>query len=146
MRAWFSPWSCFAFSSPGWLDWSISPFGRATWPSFLGHTSYAVVAVQVAFMGGLALGNAWFGVKADSSPNPLALYGWLGWDRRLCLAFPTYTFCHEAFVGLARHGQPGSSGLLALKFVFSFLTILCPTVLMGATFPVLTRFITRAPF
>ncbi|MEK7676832.1 MAG: fused MFS/spermidine synthase [Verrucomicrobiota bacterium] len=113
---------------------------------FLGHTSYAVVAVLVAFMGGLALGNAWFGVKADSSPKPLALYGWLEIGIGVyALAFPTYyTFCHEAFVGLARHGQPGSSGLLALKFVFSFLTILCPTVLMGATFPVLTRFITRA--
>lgn len=113
---------------------------------FLGHTGYAVVAVLVAFMGGLALGNAWFGVKADRSPKPLALYGWLEIGIGLyALVFPTYyTFCHEAFVGLARHWQPGSSGLLALKFVFSFLTILCPTVLMGATFPVLTKFITRA--
>ena len=31
---------------------------------FLGHTSYAVVAVLVAFMGGLAIGNAAFGVWA----------------------------------------------------------------------------------
>ena len=44
---------------------------------FLGHTSYGVVAVLVAFMGGLALGNAWFGVKADRTSKPLALYGWL---------------------------------------------------------------------
>ena len=41
---------------------------------FLGHTSYAVVAVLVAFMGGLALGNVWFGTRADRSHRPLALY------------------------------------------------------------------------
>src|SRR5437867_4419654 len=44
---------------------------------FLGHTSYAVVAVLVAFMGGLALGNIWLGTRADRSPRPLAFYGWL---------------------------------------------------------------------
>src|SRR5262245_49995597 len=44
---------------------------------FLGHTSYAVVAVLVAFMGGLAIGNAAFGIWADKSTKPLALYGWL---------------------------------------------------------------------
>src|SRR6185436_9259758 len=44
---------------------------------FLGHTSYAVVAVLVAFMGGLALGNAWLGGRADRTRKPLALYAWL---------------------------------------------------------------------
>src|SRR5439155_23328335 len=43
---------------------------------FLGHTSYAVVAVLVAFMGGLAIGNAAFGVWAVKTSKPLAVYGW----------------------------------------------------------------------
>jgi spermidine synthase len=113
---------------------------------FLGHTSYAIVAVLVAFMGGLALGNAWFGIRADQSPRPLALYGWLEIGIGVyALIFPLYyAFCHEAFVSLARHLQPASTGLLALKFGFSLLTILIPTFLMGATFPVLAKFVTRS--
>ena len=113
---------------------------------FLGHTSYAVVAVLAAFMGGLAIGNAWFGVRADRSSQPLAFYAWLEIGIAVyALIFPAYyTHCHDAFIGLARHVHPGSSGLLALKFAFSLLAILLPTILMGATFPVLTRFVTRS--
>jgi spermidine synthase len=113
---------------------------------FLGHTSYAVVAVLVAFMGGLALGNAWFGIRADRSEKPLALYGWLEIGiGAYAVLFPAYyAFCHDSFIFLARKWHPGPDGLLALKFGFSFLTILLPTFLMGATFPVLTKFVTRA--
>jgi spermidine synthase len=113
---------------------------------FLGHTSYAVVAVLVAFMGGLALGNAWFGARADRTARPLALYGWLEIGIGLyAIFFPSYySLCHESFVYLARHWPSAGVGLLALKFVFSFLTILLPTFLMGATFPVLTKFVTRS--
>lgn len=113
---------------------------------FLGHSSYAVVAVLVAFMAGLALGNAWFGARADESKRPLAIYAWLEIAIGIyALAFPAYySFCHDAYLELARSMQPGSSGLLASKFLFSFALILLPTVLMGATFPVLTRFVTRS--
>src|SRR5436190_8370130 len=72
---------------------------------FLGHTSYAVVAVLVAFMGGLALGNAWLGARADRSPRPLRLYACLEIGIGVyALAFPAYySFCHWAFIALARH-------------------------------------------
>ncbi|MBM3831719.1 MAG: methyltransferase [Verrucomicrobia bacterium] len=115
---------------------------------FLGHTSYAVVAVLVAFMGGLALGNAWFGMRADRATKPLAVYGWLEIGIGIyALVFPVYyRLCHEGFIGLARqlHLESGTNGLLVLKFGFSFLTILLPTFMMGATFPVLTKFVTRS--
>ena len=113
---------------------------------FLGHTSYAVVAVLVAFMAGLALGNAWFGARADRTQRPLAIYAWLEIGIGLyAVAFPTYYgLCHDAFIGLARRLQPGSGSLLFLKFGFSFLLVLLPTVLMGATFPVLVRYVTRS--
>lgn len=113
---------------------------------FLGHTSYAVIAVLVAFMGGLAIGNAWLGAKADRAAKPLALYGWLEIGIAVyAVVFPTYYgVCHLAFVGLARHFEPGSGAVTLLKFLFSLATVLFPTTLMGATFPVLTRFVTRA--
>lgn len=113
---------------------------------FLGHTSYAIVAVLVAFMGGLAVGNAWFGRRADRSRKPLGIYAWLEIGIGLyAIAFPAYySLCHDAFIGWVRSFDPGPTALLAVKFLFSFLLILLPTVLMGATFPVLTRFITRS--
>jgi spermidine synthase len=113
---------------------------------FLGHTSYAVVAVLVAFMGGLALGNAWIGRYADRVPRPLALYAWLEFAIALyAVLFPYYfEFCRDAYIPLARRFAEGSTALLALKFAFSFALILIPTTLMGGTLPVLTRLVTRS--
>ena len=113
---------------------------------FLGHTSYAVVAVLVAFMGGLALGNAWLGARADRVQRPLALYAWLEIGiAGYAVFFPYYyDWCDEAYVGLARSWQLGGAGLLGLKFGFSLLTILLPTVLMGGTLPVMTKLLTRS--
>jgi spermidine synthase len=112
----------------------------------LGHTSYAVVAVLAAFMGGLALGNAWFGKQADRSVRPLAIYAWLEVGIGLyALIFPAYyTFSEDLYLTLARHGPPGSVTVLVLKFGLSLLMILLPTVLMGGTLPVLTRLVTRS--
>ena len=113
---------------------------------FLGHTSYAVVAVLVAFMGGLALGNLALGRFADRTPRPLACYAWLEIGIGLyALMFPTwYGLCYDAFVALGRGWEPGSAPLLVLKFTFSLLTVLLPTVLMGGTLPVVTRLLTRS--
>lgn len=112
----------------------------------LGHTSYAVVAVLVAFMGGLALGNAWFGRFADRVARPLALYAWLEIGiAAYAGVFPTYfELCRGAYVALAQGGTPGSPWLLLLKFLFSAAAILIPTTLMGGTLPVMTRLVTRS--
>ena len=113
---------------------------------FLGHTSYAVVAVLVAFMGGLALGNVWLGARADRVRRPLALYAWLEIGIGVyALVFPLYfEVCQRLYVVLARGWSSGHQGALALKFGFSLLTILGPTILMGGTLPVMTRLVTRS--
>jgi len=113
---------------------------------FLGHTSHAVVAVLVAFMGGLALGNKWLGSRADRVRRPLALYAWLEIGIGLyALVFPHYyEVCHRAYISLARAWHPEGSGLLALRFAVSMLTILVPTILMGGTLPVLVKLVTRS--
>src|SRR5436190_2514575 len=72
---------------------------------FLGHTSYAVVAVLVAFMGGLAIGNAVAGAWADRVERPLALYGWLEISIAIyAVLFPGYyEICNGLYVSAARH-------------------------------------------
>ena len=113
---------------------------------FLGHTSYAVIAVLVAFMGGLAIGNAVAGVWADRVERPLALYGWLELSIAFYAAlFPHYyELCHRLYVSGARHLAADGASLFLLKFGFSLITVLLPAALMGATFPALTRFVTRS--
>jgi spermidine synthase len=113
---------------------------------FLGHTSYSVMAVLVAFMGGLAVGNGWLGPYADRIRRPLAFYAWLEIGIGMyALAFPSYySFCHQSYITFARSWHLGANGLLALKFGFSLLSILLPTVLMGATMPLLAKFVTRS--
>lgn len=113
---------------------------------FLGHTSYAVMAVLAAFMGGLAIGNALSGRIADRAAKPLALYAWLEAGIGLyALIFPAYyAACGAGYVELAKAWQPGTGGLFVLKLGFSLLLLLIPTIGMGATFPVMTRYVTRS--
>lgn len=111
---------------------------------FLGHTSYAVVAVLVAFMGGLALGNVVFGALADRTSRPLACYGWIEIGIGLfALVFPFYFgACEGLFLKLAGFWPDGGALAFAVKFVIGLLTILVPTVFMGGTLPLLTRLLT----
>lgn len=134
--------TCFFVSGAAGLIYQVA------WSRYLalllGHTSYAVVAVVAAFMAGLAIGNAWFGRRADRAIKPLALYAWLEIGIGVyAILFPAYfSICQDAFIGVARRIQPGSDAFLALKFAFSLAMVLVPTILMGATFPVLTRYVT----
>ena len=113
---------------------------------FLGHTSYAIIAVLAAFMGGLALGNAWLGAVADRVRRPLLMYAGLELGIGVfALLFPKYfSLMQGAFIGVVRAAGPEGVARLTLQFLFAGATILLPTVLMGATLPVLTRFVTRS--
>ena len=113
---------------------------------FLGHTSYAVIAVLAAFMGGMALGNAWLGTVVDRVRRPLLFYAGLELGIGVfAIIFPAYyELVHRAFLSVVRTFAPAGAIRLALQFGFAGLTILLPTVLMGATLPALTKFVTRS--
>lgn len=108
---------------------------------FTGHTSYAVVGVLMAFMGGLALGNLLLGRRATHTPRPLAFYGWLEIGIGTFAAlFPFYyEICYGLYLTAAGHFAPGSTVVFGLKFLFGLLTVVAPTVLMGGTIPTLAR-------
>ncbi|MCS1406892.1 MAG: Polyamine aminopropyltransferase [Verrucomicrobia subdivision 3 bacterium] len=112
---------------------------------FMGHTSYAVVAVLVVFMGGLALGNALLGSLADRVRRPLALYGWLEIVIGIyAWLFPWYfEVAQSIYFGLAAKAGMGGAMALGLKFAFGLAMLFVPTVLMGGVLPVLTRLVTR---
>ncbi len=114
---------------------------------FLGNTTYAQTVVLATFMGGLAIGAALWGRRADASGRPLFLYGVLEIVIGLyCLLYPTLLdWFKSAFTGIVFSLQLPSDSpeVLILKLVMSLLTLLFPTILMGGTLPILARFISE---
>lgn len=114
---------------------------------FLGNTTYAQTIVVATFMGGLALGAAFWGRRADRYLKLLSVYGWLE------LAVGLYCFFYPPFLQLVRllfirtvvglELSPDSFSVLWLKLLVSLLTLLFPTFLMGGSLPVLVRFLSR---
>lgn len=123
--------TCFFLSGVAGLVYQIA------WTRYLalilGQTSFAVIAVLVAFMGGLAIGAAWLGKFADRLERPL-----------LACALIEVAIAFYAFLFPSLHGFVGSGGPFALRFILSAALILVPTILMGATLPMLARFATNS--
>lgn len=110
-----------------------------------GRTTLALTAVLGAFMAGLALGSWLLGRAAERTRDPLRLYGWI--ELGIALAglgslagiWLTRQFYLGVYDSLA--GQPAL--LLGSRFLASFVILLVPTTLMGGTYPVVVKYLTR---
>jgi spermidine synthase len=113
---------------------------------FLGNTSHAHTIVLATFMGGLALGYYFFGKTADEIKSALNLYGWLEIGVALCGLFFTPLLGILGSIYISLIGGFGFDSTVAdgLKFGLSIALLLPPTVLMGGTLPVLSRFVVRS--
>ena len=109
----------------------------------LGGTTFAISTVLAAFMGGLALGSFYFGRRIDANPQPLRLYAWL--ELGIVVGgglVPVLIHLLQPLYVAAAHTLPGPA-LGLLRVLVAMLLILPPTILMGGTLPVLSRFIVR---
>jgi spermidine synthase len=115
---------------------------------FIGSTGYSHMIVLAIYMGGLALGAFIFGKYSDKVSNQLKLYGLLELGiGAYCLAYPfLIEITGNIFIGMASafDGSSHRGVLLILKFILSFITLILPTVLMGGTLPILTRFLSKS--
>jgi spermidine synthase len=111
----------------------------------LGHTTHAVGTVVGVFMGGMALGSWLGGRQADrrSGASLVGLYGAL--EAGVAVSALAVPLLISAFDPLFRMlwGVAESIGPLyvALRVLLMALVLLLPTTLMGATLPVLARFL-----
>jgi spermidine synthase len=114
---------------------------------FLGNTTYAQTIVLATFMGGLALGAARWGKRADRAKNPIRLYAFLELGIGVyCLLFPgLLDILKSVFLWFVISSNLRSDGtpVMLLKLFLSLCMLLIPTILMGGTLPVLVRFISR---
>lgn len=106
-----------------------------------GVTVYAASTVLAGFMGGLALGSALGGRYADRVRRPLLVYGVAEVLVGLsALATPLALRAVEHVYVALHPSLPHVPGALtALRFVLSIAVLLVPTMLMGATFPLVVR-------
>lgn len=107
-----------------------------------GVTTLAVSTVVAAFMGGLALGSAIGGLRSRRARAGLTLYAFLelGAAAAGALATGLMILLPSAYARLSP-GAEGPAGRTALRLILSALILLPPTTLMGATLPILTRFV-----
>jgi spermidine synthase len=113
-----------------------------------GNTAHSLAAVLAAFMGGLALGSYTAGRLCHRLARPFLAYGVLEVLIGLyCAALPWALSDAGPIVPVYRalYGeQGGGAGLAVVRFAISFVLLLIPTTLMGATLPVLTHFLVRS--
>jgi spermidine synthase len=111
-----------------------------------GDTVLAVSTVLASFMAGLAIGSFWIGRSIDRRPRVLAVYAGLEagiglsallFPLALQVLTPVYVWLHQSL--------SSSFWLFSLVRFFLAFGLLCvPTALMGATLPVLSRFLVRS--
>ena len=109
-----------------------------------GNTVYATATVLAGFMGGLAIGSYLFGRLADRGGNLLRLYAVLELLVGVCaLAVPLLLkilpplYLWAARFSTSYHALSFGQALLVIGFLF------LPTILMGGTLPILTKYLSR---
>ncbi|MEX0727271.1 MAG: fused MFS/spermidine synthase [Planctomycetaceae bacterium] len=109
-----------------------------------GGSSPAVAAVLAIFMGGLGLGNAVIGPRADRHRSPLLLYGLLEAAIAVCVALSPWLVEIVRGVYIASGGQTalGVFGATAYRLLLATIVLLVPTFLMGGTLPAAGKAIT----
>jgi len=130
---------CFFLSGAAGLIYQVA-WAKALGLIF-GHTVYATAVVLAVFMAGLASGSVYLGRRAKGHANPVALYARIEF---LIAATGALSLGGLAAVrSLYVAAYPVVSGshlpLLALRLVGVTAVLFTPTLLMGATLPILVE-------
>ena len=118
---------------------------EVVWTRLLGFlfgvSEMAIATVLAAFMGGLALGSWWIGARGGG-PDGRRTYAWLEIGIGvLALAIPVVLALVEPVYGwLWRRFHFSFAVFSVLRFLLAGSILLAPTILMGATFPVLAGY------
>ena len=110
-----------------------------------GNTTQAVSTILTGFFGGMAIGSWGGGRLADRVRRPLLLYGVIEAILVVVVLLTPLTF---RLIGEAYHGaftslEASPQALALLRFGLALLALAPATILMGATLPTLTRYLSR---
>ncbi len=135
---------CFFLSGAAGLIYEVVWTRMLT--QIFGNTTYAIATVLAAFMAGLAVGSYVFGRIADRGKNDFLLYGILEAGVGLYgIAVPwLFLAGRHIYIPLYHLNESAPFVFNLMLFVLSFFLLVLPTMLMGATLPVLSRFFVRS--
>src|SRR5688572_30109927 len=135
---------CFFFSGAAGLIYQVVWTRMLT--QIFGNTTYAIATVLSAFMAGLAIGSYLFGQIADRGKNDFLLYGILEAGVGIYGFAVPWLFAAAQKVYGPIFGLNDSYPFVfnLVLFFLSFVLLVFPTLLMGATLPVLSRFFVRS--
>ncbi|MBX9685427.1 MAG: fused MFS/spermidine synthase [Candidatus Obscuribacterales bacterium] len=112
----------------------------------LGNTAQATATVLAVFLGGLAAGSYFAGKQIKSKEtNSLKFYGLLEISVAL-FAFTASSalgLATETYVWLVRHLNFGIAGIEAIRLLISVAILLIPSLLMGASLPVMLCYLEK---
>jgi spermidine synthase len=110
----------------------------------LGNTVYASTIVVSVFMGGLALGALIMGRYADKVKNRMRLYAGIEILVTItALLFPlTLKLMDAGYRGIFNFFSMTTGMLVIVQIIASALVLLVPSMLMGSTFPLISRVVT----
>jgi len=99
-------------------------------------------------MGGLAMGNYYFGRIADRIENCLKAYGTIELSIAIYALLTPLILMLGRWVFTVTGSQfgPGSTASLVLKVLIAFATIIFPVTLMGGTLPIMARVVIETSF
>ena len=111
----------------------------------MGNTHYSISTVLTAFMGGLALGSYAGGKVIDKRFNPLAAYAFLEAGIGLyCLIIPSLIdFAFPIFKWVYLNWGDSYTQASIIRFIICVAILIVPATFMGATLPVLSKFVSR---
>jgi spermidine synthase len=107
------------------------------------NTIYVFTTVLVVFLGGIALGSALITRTVDRVKSPLATLTWIEILLAAYVAATPHLLAWIVEPASLYRGTIGS-GRFVDAFLKTILTLLVPTILMGATFPLAARIYGRA--
>ncbi|MCP3678415.1 MAG: MFS transporter, partial [Deltaproteobacteria bacterium] len=109
-----------------------------------GSTQFAVTTVLTTFMAGLAIGSLLFGRMIDRYEHPLRVYGILEMVLGgYCIVTPLiFSAIQSIYLSLFSGGGVQYAAFNPTQFLLAFGGIILPSILMGGTLPVLTKYFT----
>ncbi len=110
-------------------------------PLAIGSTSVSLGILLAAFMGGLCIGSLWL-PRILPQRHPLEIYAVLELGIAVCAILVQFglPFLNRIYITGAEHGLPG----MLLRATLAGICLLPPTILMGASFPVIVRWVERS--
>jgi spermidine synthase len=109
-----------------------------------GSTQFAVTTVLTTFMAGLAIGSLLLGRVIDRYEHPLRVYGILeivlgGY----CILTPLiFSAIKSFYLSIFSPGGVQYAAFNPTQFILAFAGLIIPSILMGGTLPVLTKYFT----